>query len=823
MNNFDLITSSNSKTFKENSKYSFGILKLKKGWNKITFLGSGKAEFFMKSKTNKNIYQGSINSTQYIYLTQNKYAYAYIMSYDESNIEKLVIQPEENNTLINEFPKYNNLIITHDIDDIGFWKFLETSETEKMKYDVLFVKQNMLSKIQKTKNTNVFEGNYSDLRELLMFKHYDNIVFWNYNYESLKSIIKCDYHNTTIYFKEFLDKNLYLNYEVFQRIYGTVYPKMSSAKTEELLNLKNIFQNLNYSRNCIFLFDSENEKNFFTTKLNIEFNHYKILPTKYIVEADNIYSKKRNFPKRIAIFKELNEFSRNAVDVDQKILAELSSNSRFSKTSIDYYGSGKWKEILLKNIINQKNVNYINCVSPDDFIKKIKGQYDLVILSNRDYLNLELIYSILALGMPVIVNDSNLYNIQIPEQLIVKNNSIEEYINKIDSLLFDELYYESTLEKMSKAIAKIQDNSSYYDFLAMLKENKDYHLKSTKSKPVLSIIIPAYNVSKYVSATIWSLINQKNYNDIEILVINDGSKDNTLEVAQKIKNDLFTKDTSIIKIIDKENGGHGSVINRGLQEMTGKYVKIIDGDDTVNSLNLSDLIEKLKDENADVVLNNYKEDYIAINSEVPIRFYENLPINTILDFETLCKNKIFTYWGPLLPTATYNVQNLKKRFFKISEKIFYDDMEWNFNSIVNVNSVKYFDTFIYHHFIGRIGQSVTMDGLIKNYKAHRTMTINLIKLYKDNQDIPKYKKRFLFQNYVLKMIKTHYMLTIDYFQSPIPFREFENELKQYPEFYNNKDVISKKIIIYRKTNGNFKHFEFLLPIYRKIKHLLLRR
>ena len=133
MNNFDLITSSNSKTFKEKSKYSFGILKLKKGWNKITFLGSGKAEFFMKSKTNKNIYQGSINSTQCIYLTQNKYAYAYIISYDESNIEKLVIQPEENNTLINEFPKYNNLIITHDIDDIGFWKFLETSETEKMK------------------------------------------------------------------------------------------------------------------------------------------------------------------------------------------------------------------------------------------------------------------------------------------------------------------------------------------------------------------------------------------------------------------------------------------------------------------------------------------------------------------------------------------------------------------------------------------------------------------------------------------------------------------------------------------------------------------
>lgn len=823
MNNFDLITSTNNKIFKENSKHSFGILKLKKGWNKITFLGSGKAEFFMKSKTNKNIYQGFINSIQYIYLPKSKYAFAYIISYDESNIEKLVIQPEENNTLVNEFPKYDNLIITHDIDNVGFWKFLEMSECEKIKYDVLFVKQNTLSKIQKIKNINIYEGNYSDLRELLMYKHYVNIVFWNYNYESLKAIIKCDYHNTTIYFKEFLDKNMYLNYENFQRIYGTVYPKMSSAKIEELLNLKNIFQNLSYSRNCVFLFDSEKEKKFFSTKLNVEFKHYKILPFRYIVETDKKLSFKNASSKKIAVFKELNEFSRNAVDVDQNIMAELFSNSKYSKISIDYYGAGKWEEILLKNIINHKKVNYINCVSSDDFIKKIKNQYDLVILSNRDYLNLELVYSILALGIPVLINDSDLYNIQMPEQLIVKNNSIEEYINKIDNLLFDEQYYKSTIEKMKKIIAKIRDNLSYYDFFTMIKENKNYHLKSTISKPILSIIIPAYNVSQYVPATIWSLVNQKNYNDIEILVINDGSKDNTLEIVQKLKNDLFAENTSIIKIIDKENGGHGSVINRGLQEATGEYVKIIDGDDTVNSLNFSDLIEKLKNENADVVLNNYKEDYIAINSEVPIRFYENLPINTTLDFEMLCKNKIFTYWGPLLPTATYNVQNLKKRPFKISEKIFYDDMEWNFNSIVNVNSVKYFDTFIYHHFIGRIGQSVTMDGLIKNYKAHRTMTINLIKLYKANQDIPKYKKKFLLQNYVLKMIKTHYMLTIDYFQTPIPFREFENELKQYPEFYNNQDIISKKIKIYRKTNGNCKYFEFLLPVYRKIKHILLKR
>ena len=185
---------------------------------------------------------------------------------------------------------------------------------------------------------------------------------------------------------------------------------------------------------------------------------------------------------------------------------------------------------------------------------------------------------------------------------------------------------------------------------------KFYNLESVNNdEPILSVIIPAYNVSKYISATIWSLLNQKNYRNIEILVINDGSKDNTLMVVESLKQDLFESNTTILKIIDKENGGHGSVINCGLKEVKGKYVKLIDGDDTVNSYNFGLLIDQLINEKADVIINDYKEDYIQTNEEIPIKFYENVPINKLMDFEVLCKDKVLTYWGPLLPTATYNV------------------------------------------------------------------------------------------------------------------------------------------------------------------------
>ena len=149
-------------------------------------------------------------------------------------------------------------------------------------------------------------------------------------------------------------------------------------------------------------------------------------------------------------------------------------------------------------------------------------------------------------------------------------------------------------------------------------------------------------------------------------------------------------------------------------------------------------------------------------------------------------------------------------------------MEWNYNSIMNINSLKYFDLYIYNHFIGREGQSVTMDGLIRNYQMHRIMTINLINLYNNSKNIGKYKKRFLYKNYVLKMIKTHYMIVIDYFDKPNPFREFEKELIKYPEFYNHKEVVNRKIKIYRKTNGNIKYFEFLKPFYNILRKLIRR-
>ena len=90
---------------------------------------------------------------------------------------------------------------------------------------------------------------------------------------------------------------------------------------------------------------------------------------------------------------------------------------------------------------------------------------------------------------------------------------------------------------------------------------------------ILTITIPSYNVEAYIAATLDTMVTINNLDLLEILVVNDGSKDNTVAVAQQ----YVDKYPNSVRIIDKENGGHGSTINAGIREATGKYFKVVDG------------------------------------------------------------------------------------------------------------------------------------------------------------------------------------------------------------------------------------------------------
>ena len=92
---------------------------------------------------------------------------------------------------------------------------------------------------------------------------------------------------------------------------------------------------------------------------------------------------------------------------------------------------------------------------------------------------------------------------------------------------------------------------------------------------LLTISIAAYNVEKFLDKTLSSLCNESISEDVEVLIIDDGSKDKTSDIAKKYEK----KNPKIFKYVYKENGGHGSTINKGIELAQGKYFRVLDGDD----------------------------------------------------------------------------------------------------------------------------------------------------------------------------------------------------------------------------------------------------
>lgn len=120
---------------------------------------------------------------------------------------------------------------------------------------------------------------------------------------------------------------------------------------------------------------------------------------------------------------------------------------------------------------------------------------------------------------------------------------------------------------------------------------------------ILTVTIPSYNVEQYLRQTLDSFLAQEILEEIEVLIIDDGSKDHTAAIGKEYER----KYPDTFRVISKKNGGHGSTINRGIQEASGRYFKVVDGDDWVNTEDFVKLVKALKSCTAEYVVTNYYE------------------------------------------------------------------------------------------------------------------------------------------------------------------------------------------------------------------------
>ena len=225
----------------------------------------------------------------------------------------------------------------------------------------------------------------------------------------------------------------------------------------------------------------------------------------------------------------------------------------------------------------------------------------------------------------------------------------------------------------------------------------------------ISFAIPCYNSAAYMDRAVESIL--KGGEDVEIIIVNDGSKDDTSKIAHEYEE----KYPTIVRAVDKENGGHGDAVNAGLDHAEGKYFKVVDSDDWVDEEALYKILDVLKkfeeeEKQVDMLLANYVYEKEGMEHKKVIEYKNVLPQEEIFGWNDVKHFHLGQYI--LMHSVIYRTQMLKNCGLELPQHTFYVDNIFVYYPLPYVKNLYYMDLDLYHYFIGRSDQSVNEQVMI---------------------------------------------------------------------------------------------------------------
>ena len=272
----------------------------------------------------------------------------------------------------------------------------------------------------------------------------------------------------------------------------------------------------------------------------------------------------------------------------------------------------------------------------------------------------------------------------------------------------------------------------------------------------ITFAIPCYNSEAYMEKAINSILPAGE--DVEILIVNDGSSDRT----KKIGKQYAERFPSIVRVINKENGGHGDAVNSGLSQASGKYFKVVDSDDWVDEDSLMKLLEVIKgfvseEEEVDMIVSNYVYEKTGVEHKKVIHYRNVLPQNEIFRWDDIGSFHLDQYI--LMHSVMYRTEMLKLCQLKLPKHTFYVDNIYVYYPLPHVRRLYYLDVDFYRYYIGREDQSVNEKIMISRVDQQIYVTKSMISMY-DLRLIGSKKLRKYMINYLAIMMTVSSILCI---------------------------------------------------------------
>ena len=226
---------------------------------------------------------------------------------------------------------------------------------------------------------------------------------------------------------------------------------------------------------------------------------------------------------------------------------------------------------------------------------------------------------------------------------------------------------------------------------------------------LLSVAIPCYNSQDYMAHAIESLL--PGGDQVEILVVDDGSKDGTAAIADEYEK----RYPGIVRAIHKENGGHGDAVMTGLHNATGLYFKVVDSDDWADEEAYPKVLETLAKfadgDMIDMLVSNFIYDKVGVAHKHTMSYHHVLPQNRVFGWDETHHFHKGQYM--LMHSVIYRTQLLRDCGLTLPKLTFYVDELYVYVPLTKVEKMYYLDVDFYHYFIGREDQSVHEDVMIR--------------------------------------------------------------------------------------------------------------
>jgi len=321
---------------------------------------------------------------------------------------------------------------------------------------------------------------------------------------------------------------------------------------------------------------------------------------------------------------------------------------------------------------------------------------------------------------------------------------------------------------------------------------------------LLTIVIPAYNMEKYLHRCLDSIIDERVMEKVQVLIVNDGSKDKTSEIAHN----YAVKYPNYIHVIDKENGNYGSCMNVGLSLAEGKYFRSLDADDWFDTKNFVKFVDDLSYTDADMLLGEryvFHEDtkvmdYVGFPSDMTL-FYKDIPFT-----KQNCSFNSF-YFLSMVWNLTYKTSIIRESGLIWDEGVFYTDNEFDFWPLKLVKTIRFIPIPVYVYLLGREGQSVDKKLLKRNFHSYEvvanTIIDELYRIYDNKNDI--FEVQLMFAH---RVIGNFYSIILVWgFNDHEAIERLNHKLQIHQEvfdFYNN--LCNLGGIKYIEPFTNHRHF-----------------